>query len=58
MTDYPIIVTVSADDWYGGEREAFDFVRNALAAHADKHEDLAPDGIRVSTPDGTLVEEV
>lgn len=46
--DYTIIVTVTGDS----QREAFRWVEQALSEYAERHEDLSPEGIHVSTPDG------
>lgn len=53
-TNYTIIVTVTADD----QRKAFRFVEEALSVALEAHEDVAPDAIHVSTPDGTLSVEL
>ena len=50
MNDYTIIVTVKVSD---AQRKAFDLVENALSDWLERHEDITPDSVHVSTPDGT-----
>lgn len=48
-SQYTVIVTVTADS----QREAFQFVEQALTNYVEKHEDIAPEDIHLLTPDGT-----
>lgn len=52
MPEMTIIVKVTVPDDYGKD-EGFRFVEDALSEYFEKHEDLAPESIHISTPDGT-----